>query len=316
MTCLDFTAPNVGHRNVDQPRPCSRGWWLLLILLCCLLTETTQAQTARRYAAVNRDPEPEPRKLLHSSDTALQLDWATRYEHGEGVDKDLTLAIKLYCRAGWKGVMDAQYRLGWIYANGRGADRDDGLAARWFKLAADQGDTYAQRMLRQVGGPPADKQTPRCKLPGLKRAVGPIQSVPDPSPALIAEWVEQLAPEYDLEPTLVIAVIRAESNFNPRALSPKNAQGLMQLIPGTARRFGVKDVWDPVDNLRGGMAYLSWLLDHFKGEVSLALAGYNAGEGAVLQYRGIPPYPETRGYVKRVKAYMRKSLAELTERGA
>ena len=74
--------------------------------------------------------------------------------------------------------------------------------------------------------------------------------------------------------------------------------GLMQLIPRTAKRFGVDDVWDPLQNIRGGMAYLRWLLDHFEGDVPLALAGYNAGEEAVRNYRGIPPYNETQRYVR------------------
>jgi soluble lytic murein transglycosylase-like protein len=105
-----------------------------------------------------------------------------------------------------------------------------------------------------------------------------------------------------LDPELVLALIEAESNFNPRALSPKNAQGLMQLIPATAERFGVRDAWDPEQNLRGGMAYLRWLLARFKGNVQLALAGYNAGEGAVERHGGIPPYAETRAYVSHIIA--------------
>ena len=95
-------------------------------------------------------------------------------------------------------------------------------------------------------------------------------------------------------------MIEVESNFDPNALSPKNAQGLMQLIPATAERFGVRDVWDPEQNLRGGMAYLRWLLGEFNGDVRLALAGYNAGEGAVREHGGIPPYPETQDYVTRI----------------
>jgi len=112
--------------------------------------------------------------------------------------------------------------------------------------------------------------------------------------------VHRLAPEYDLDPRLVIAVIEAESGFDPRARSPKGAMGLMQLMPETAKRFGVRDPWDPVQNLRGGMAYLRWLLDHFDGELSLVLAGYNAGEKAVERYRGVPPFGETRRYVQRI----------------
>lgn len=112
--------------------------------------------------------------------------------------------------------------------------------------------------------------------------------------------VRELAPQYALDPKLVLAVIEAESSFNPKARSPKNAQGLMQLIPATAKRFGVGDPWDPEQNLRGGMAYLRWLLDHFNGDIKLALAGYNAGERAVERHGGIPPYAETQRYVKRI----------------
>ena len=99
---------------------------------------------------------------------------------------------------------------------------------------------------------------------------------------------------------MVLAVIQTESNFNPGARSPANALGLMQLIPATAARFGVRDRANPVQNLRGGMAYLRWLLSFFEGELSLALAGYNAGEGSVVKYLGIPPYPETQAYVQKV----------------
>ena len=116
----------------------------------------------------------------------------------------------------------------------------------------------------------------------------------------ISDLVRALAPKYSLDPKLVLAVIEAESNFNPKALSPKQAQGLMQLIPATAQRFGVKDPWDPEQNLHGGMAYLRWLLDHFEGDVKLALAGYNAGEKAVERHGGIPPYAETQAYVTRI----------------
>ena len=98
-----------------------------------------------------------------------------------------------------------------------------------------------------------------------------------------------------------MAIIRAESNFNPGAVSPKNAQGLMQLIPETAERFNVRKPFDPEQNIRGGLSYLRWLLAYFKGDVSLVAAAYNAGEGAVNRYAGIPPYAETQGYVKRIR---------------
>jgi soluble lytic murein transglycosylase-like protein len=114
------------------------------------------------------------------------------------------------------------------------------------------------------------------------------------------ELVNKFAPVFGVSPRLALAVIRAESNFNPTAVSPKNAQGLMQLIPETSHRFNVKKPFDPEQNVRGGLAYLRWLLAYFQGNVALVAAAYNAGEGVVNRYRGIPPFPETRAYVKRI----------------
>jgi len=111
-----------------------------------------------------------------------------------------------------------------------------------------------------------------------------------------------VAPEYKLQPHVVLAFMAAESNFDPNARSPKDAHGLMQLIPGTAARFGVRNILDPVQNIRGGMAYLRWLLARFEGDLTLAAAGYNAGEGAVERYLGVPPYAETRLYVRKIRA--------------
>ncbi|HYQ92338.1 MAG TPA: transglycosylase SLT domain-containing protein [Candidatus Competibacteraceae bacterium] len=117
--------------------------------------------------------------------------------------------------------------------------------------------------------------------------------------------IQQVAVAYQLEPALLHAVISAESAYNPQARSPKGARGLMQLMPDTARRFGVSDPYDPTDNLQGGARYLRWLLDLFN-DLRLALAAYNAGEGAVQRYgNSIPPYPETRTYVQRVLEFYR-----------
>jgi TPR repeat protein len=240
---------------------------------------------------------PTLKQLLKTNNPILQTRWAIRFEHGEGVKQSYARAITLYCSAARRGYGPAQYHLGWLYANGRGVDQNEELAAAWFHQAAQKGDGHARRMLALLGQPKS-KKIPSCGLPGdtrLRQAgVSPAQR------RQITTWVEQLAPAYGLDPQLVLAVVRVESGFNVRARSPKNAQGLMQLIPATAQRFGVTDIMDPVQNLRGGMAYLRWLLIYFEGDLKLALAAYNAGENAVDKYQGIPPYAETRAYVAAV----------------
>ena len=115
---------------------------------------------------------------------------------------------------------------------------------------------------------------------------------------------------HGLEPSLVKAVIKAESNFDPWARSHKGAQGLMQLMPATARELGVDDPFDPWQNIEGGTRYLSSLIQRFQGDISLGLAAYHAGEAAVRRYSGIPPYRETRRYVKRVLDLYRRYGAE------
>jgi soluble lytic murein transglycosylase-like protein len=128
----------------------------------------------------------------------------------------------------------------------------------------------------------------------------PPPPLPANAPEVIVNYVRLAAPEYKLQPGLVLAVMAAESNFDPDAVSAKNAQGLMQLAPPTARRFGVSNPRDPVQNIRGGMAYLRWLLAYYEGDLSLALAAYNAGEAAVDRYLGVPPFAETRNYVLKI----------------
>jgi soluble lytic murein transglycosylase-like protein len=108
------------------------------------------------------------------------------------------------------------------------------------------------------------------------------------------------AAQYGVDEAIVRAIIHAESAYNPNALSRVGAQGLMQLMPATARRFGVSNPFEPAQNIRGGVQYLAWLLKRFNGDLTLAAAGYNAGEGAVDKYKGVPPYSETQRYVVRV----------------
>jgi len=128
----------------------------------------------------------------------------------------------------------------------------------------------------------------------------PAETAAAPAPIGVPELVARIAAQHSLPPELIHSVIQVESNYNPYAVSSKGALGLMQLIPATARRFGVADVFNPADNIQGGARYLKYLLDLYGGNYPLALAAYNAGEGAVAKYGMVPPYRETENYVKLV----------------
>ncbi|MEH6355534.1 MAG: lytic transglycosylase domain-containing protein [Marinobacter sp.] len=134
----------------------------------------------------------------------------------------------------------------------------------------------------------------------------------DTTPLFASRYNEQIATaakEFDVDPALVRAVIHAESAFNPKALSPKGAQGLMQLMPATASELGVANAMIAEDNIRGGANYLAQMLARFRGDTKLATAAYNAGPGAVSRHNGIPPYAETEAYVKRVGILHRRYAA-------
>lgn len=230
---------------------------------------------------------------------------AARYEHAEGVPRDYARAIELYCAAARAGSADGQYGLGWMYANGRGVARDDGIAAHLFGLAAEQGHVQARTMRQLASSKPV---VPPCLIPPPATAVSvPAGAVPNYPRGHIYNTVGKVSFKYEIDPELVLAFIAVESGFNAKAVSPRNAQGLMQLIPETAQRFRVKDAFNAEDNIKGGVAYLQWLLAFFKGNVPLVAAAYNAGERAVERHRGIPPYPETRDYVRRITALYRKT---------
>ncbi|MGL6289201.1 MAG: lytic transglycosylase domain-containing protein, partial [Silanimonas sp.] len=130
--------------------------------------------------------------------------------------------------------------------------------------------------------------------------------------AAYAAEIRAASARFGVDEALVRAIVHAESAFNPNAVSHKGAQGLMQLIPATADRFGVADPFDPAQNIQGGVQYLAWLLDRFDDNTTLAAAGYNAGEGNVDRYGGVPPFNETQRYVGRVAtlhARYREALA-------
>jgi len=231
---------------------------------------------------------------------------ALAYEHGEGVPKDQRKASLLYCEAARAGDAEAMFSLGWMYANGRGVARSDAMAAVLFARAAAAGHVYARQMQQYVG----DEQgaVPDCMRPSEPDPpTALMDDGPDPFADLpsdkrkIAELVVKMAPQYAIEPRLALAVIATESNFRPDARSIKDARGVMQLVSETATRFKVTNRLNVGDNVRGGLSYLRWLLAYYEGQVTLAVAAYNAGEAAVDRYKGVPPYAETRDYVRRVR---------------
>jgi hypothetical protein len=124
------------------------------------------------------------------------------------------------------------------------------------------------------------------------------------------KFILQAGRKFDVDVALVSAVIQAESDFNPREISNKGARGLMQLMPATAERFGVSDSYDPEANIYGGVRYLRWLLETFHGNADLAVAAYNAGEGNVWKYNGVPPFRETINYINRIAKRVRTHLGE------
>jgi hypothetical protein len=165
------------------------------------------------------------------------------------------------------------------------------------------GDTVR---LQLTGG---SVEIPASELIGVEReevfAAPPAPNLPVP----FAEQIRAAALKYRVDEDLIISVIAAESNFNPRAVSAKFARGLMQLLPETATRYGVTDIFDPAQNIDAGTQYLKALLERYGQNLSLALAAYNAGPDRVGQYGGVPPYSETRSYVRRVTQRLKERKA-------
>lgn len=254
----------------------------------------------------------------------ILVEAGVRLENGEGIERDISKALALYCDAAKTELGDAFIRIGWLYANGRGVPRSEAIAATMFHRAARAGNEMGERLAELYVGQPrrqppclggdaiADDAPPVPKLAAAAaaaRLATPIVEAPAQFKTAaqtverkkVLDVVIKFAKQLRLDPRLVMAVIGTESGFDPLARSVKNAQGLMQLIPDTAERFAVKDILDPVENLRGGMSYLRWLLAYYKGDVWLAVAAYNAGEGAVDRFRGVPPYAETMAYVQKIR---------------
>jgi hypothetical protein len=160
-----------------------------------------------------------------------------------------------------------------------------------YELTGDDGVTHFTNA-------PTDPRYRR--IPGLSGTAAGWLRLPPGAWGRYAAEIDEVAGRHGISPDLVRAVIRVESGFNPWAVSRKGAQGLMQLMPATASALGVRDAFDPRQNIEGGVRHLRYLIDRYPGNLPLALAAYNAGEQAVERYRGIPPYDETQHYVRKV----------------
>lgn len=230
------------------------------------------------------------------------------------------VAAARYCTAARHGSLEAQYRLGRLFLE-RADDEGRAQGRTVLAIAAQRGHQKARERLGEqghadalsdcllTGGPPvfdvpAEPSSPAESVVPLEVVERYVLALPGDK-RRHAQLIQRLAPQFDVDARLALAIARAESNFDARAVSSRNAMGLMQLIPDTATRFGVRNAFDPEQNVRGGLAYLRWLLARFNGDVALASAAYNAGESTVERFGGVPPYAETRHYVQRILHFYR-----------
>lgn len=297
------------------PRPPStrlRGRWPAVLLLVL-------GGLAAGSAGAVADDTPEPPEWV--DEPPVLSKWIEDGYAAE-VARQPVEAAQHYCAAARQGSVEAQYRLGRMLLMGRDVVPDPSMAATLLAMAAQRGHEKAAALA--MGQMPGDA-LPECLTTGGALALELRERIPDVVPHAVverfvhnlpdrkrryAEMIQRLAPLFEVDPRLALAIARSESNFHAQALSPRNAQGLMQLIPETAERFGVRDVWSPEQNVRGGLAYLRWLLERFGGDVALTSAAYNAGENAVERYGGVPPYAETQEYVRRILGFYRSPRHE------
>jgi soluble lytic murein transglycosylase-like protein len=260
---------------------------LLFTFAALLAPPTARAQT----------PELEAPRAVAALEQGLAA------ELGVGIRRNAPLAIRLYCDAALTGSAEGFFRIGRILARGPVHLRNPALANAYLAQAVQLGHHGAIDYFDEaVRFAPLDGDCSKLEvapitepfdLDGYLAGLSPVRR-------RIADLIRRHATRSGVDVRIALAVAMAESNLDALAVSPKNAQGVMQLIPGTQERFGVADAFDPESNIRGGLAYLRWLKARFDGDWPLVVAAYNAGEGAVDRYQGIPPFRETQAYVRRV----------------
>lgn len=233
-------------------------------------------------------------------------------ERGSGMRKNPRLAIALYCDAATMGSPEGYFRVGRVLASMAKTQQQQQLANAYLALAIRLGSQEALKYYRSnvanavlgdecAAGVGEFAGTTYAEVfSGTGFDIDAYLTRQSPEKQKIAKIIRQTARQYNIDARIVLAIAMAESNLNADAVSPKSAQGVMQLIPATQERFGVTRPFDPEQNIRGALAYLRWLHKRFAGDWQLVVAAYNAGEGSVDRYGGIPPYAETQQYVRRV----------------
>ena len=240
---------------------------------------------------------------LEAPRAVAALEQGLAAEQGIGLRRNARLAITLYCDAAIMGSSEGFFRIGRVLLRGPVHLRDRALANAYFAQAAKLGHHAARDYFDEtVSFQPLQRDCRDLEqgVAGEPFDIDGYLSALSPERRRVAELIRVHAVRFGVEVRMALAIALAESNLNPQAVSPKNAQGVMQLIPGTQQRFGVKNPFDAESNIKGGLAYLKWLKLRFDGDWELIAAAYNAGEGAVDKHGGIPRYRETEDYVKRV----------------
>lgn len=248
----------------------------------------------------------------------LEQGWMV--ESGQGIRRNPVLAAALYRQAGMLGSGEGYYRAALIFLPDRRVVARGSVAACYLAAASQLGHLGAAEILdvsreHFPAGVHCDDDLGSPSVLAEFDFQQFVDSLPKGRRELVG-LIRRLAPRYQIDSRLALAMASVESNFNPRAVSPKSAMGVMQLIPATAERFGVLDPFDPEQNIRGGLAYLRWLKNYYRGDIVRMVAAYNAGEGAVDAHGGIPPYAETQAYVVRVLHFSGLGLQLLPPTGA
>lgn len=240
---------------------------------------------------------------LEAPRVVATLEQAAAAERGIGGFRRPWLAATLYCDAGMMGSAEGFYQIGRLLNERNSIVYNPALANAYLGLAVRLGHRAAldKHVPVQDEAPlPDDCAEFSRRLADEAFDVDGYLAVLPLVRQRIATLIRRHAPRFDVDARFALAVALAESNLNQHAVSPKNAQGVMQLIPETQERFGVRRPFDPESNIRGALIYIRWLSERFDGDLALVAAAYNAGEGMVEKYGGIPPFPETQQYVRRV----------------